>query len=81
MKKNPSHVVETVGVVQEIIDEVTFKVKLADETEIIATISRSANLDFGIYIGEEVPLHRSPYDLSRARINFRYWVRNRKRPT
>jgi len=65
------------GIILEIIDLFSFKVKLEDETVINATISgkMKMNLDFEIYVGEEVPVDMSPYDRTRGRINFRHWER------
>jgi len=80
MNDNQNKLIETTGIIKEIIDDVTFKVVIEEIGEIIATISRKINLEFEIYVGEEVPIHISPYDLKRGRIYYRYWIRDRERP-
>ena len=80
MRINQNGLIETTGIIEEIIDAVSFKVRTEEDQVIVATISNKVNLEFDIYIGEEVPLHMSPYDLKRGVIHHRYWKRKRKRP-
>lgn len=70
---------ETQGIILEIIDSRTYKVRLDDESIIYATISgkMKLNLEFDIYVGEKVPVVLSPYDRTRGRINFRHWERTK----
>lgn len=74
-----NNLIVTKGVVLEIINLTSFKVRLQDETVINATISGKLKryLDFNIYVGEEVPIDMSPHDRTRGRINTRYWKRTK----
>ena len=74
------NIIETTGIVKEIINQTTFNVQLKNTTMIIATISSLVKLDFDIYLGEEVPIEMSPFDKTRGRINTRYWKQKRRLP-
>lgn len=73
-----SKIIETIGIVNQIINQTTFMVRLEDESIIIATISSKINSDDEIYLGEEVPIDMSFYDKTRGRINARRWKRIRQ---
>lgn len=74
-----NNLIKTRGIVVEIVNSSSFRIRLTDETIIHATISNKLKkpLDFDIYVGEEVPIDMSPYDKTRGRINTRYWQRTK----
>ena len=66
-------VLEFPGVVTELLPNATFRVKLENEHEILATISGKMRMHYiRILPGDKVGVEMSPYDLSRGRIIFRY---------
>ncbi|MEM7297432.1 MAG: translation initiation factor IF-1 [Bacteroidota bacterium] len=70
--------IKTVGIVKEILSNGTYMIELKEEGEIIhATISSKARdrLSYDIMLGEEVPVIRSPYELTRGRIDTNRWER------
>lgn len=60
------------GVVVEALPSATFKVKLADGSEVLAHLSGKMRLHFiRILPGDKVTMEFSPYDDKRARIVYR----------
>ena len=61
------------GVVSELLPNATFRVKLENGHEILATISGKMRMHYiRILPGDKVGVEMSPYDLTRGRIIFRY---------
>ena len=61
------------GVIIEALSNAMFKVKLENGHEILATISGKMRMNYiKILPGDKVKLEMSPYDLSKARIVYRY---------
>lgn len=64
--------IEVEGVVVEALPNATFRVKLENDREIIATISGKLRMNYiRILPGDKVTLDMSPYDLTRGRITWR----------
>lgn len=64
--------IQTEGVVLDVLPGTMFRVKLPNETEVLAHISGKMRKHFiRIVPGDRVTLAISPYDLSKARITFR----------
>jgi len=60
------------GVVVEALPSATFKVKMADGSEVLAHLSGKMRLNFiRILPGDKVTMEFSPYDDKRARIVYR----------
>ncbi|MBU2068016.1 MAG: translation initiation factor IF-1 [Patescibacteria group bacterium] len=60
------------GVVIETLPSLTFKVKLDDESEIIAKLSGKMRLHhIRVLIGDQVRVEMTPYDLTKGRIVYR----------
>ena len=60
------------GVVKELLPNTMFKVKLANDHEVLAHISGKMRLHFiRILPGDKVTLEMSPYDLTKGRIIYR----------
>lgn len=71
MAKQESIQVE--GTVLETLPNATFRVKLENGHEVLAHISGKMRMHYiRILPGDRVLLELSPYDLSRARITYRY---------
>jgi translation initiation factor IF-1 len=71
MAKQPS--IEQDGIITEALSNAMFRVKLENGHEVIAHISGKMRMNFiKILPGDKVKLEMSPYDLSKARIVYRY---------
>jgi len=66
------------GIIQEIINPLTFIVVYDENSKMTAQLSRSLKLRLRkpIEIGDEVIIHMSPYDLLRGRIDRRSFEKN-----
>ena len=61
------------GIIEEALSNAMFRVKLANDHEIIATISGKMRMNYiRILPGDKVQVEMSPYDLTRGRIAYRY---------
>lgn len=61
------------GVVSEVLPNVTFRVKLENDHEVLAHISGKMRMYYiKILQGDRVTVELSPYDLSKGRIVYRY---------
>ena len=61
------------GAIAEALSNAMFRVKLENGHEILATISGKMRMHYiKILPGDKVKLEMSPYDLTKARITFRY---------
>ena len=66
-------VIEVEGTVIEALPNATFKVKLANEHEVLAYISGKFRMFFiRVLRGDKVLVELSPYDLKRGRITYRF---------
>ena len=66
-------VIEVEGTVIEALPNATFKVKLANEHEVLAYISGKIRMFFiRVLPGDKVLVELSPYDLKRGRITYRF---------
>ena len=73
MKVAKDDVIQMQGEVVENLPNATFRVKLENGHEILATISGKMRMNYiRILPGDKVGVEMSPYDLSRGRIIFRY---------
>ena len=71
MSKQP--LIKQDGVILEALSNAMFRVKLENGHEILATISGKMRMHYiKILPGDKVKLEMSPYDLSKARIVYRY---------
>ncbi|MBI4184410.1 MAG: translation initiation factor IF-1 [Proteobacteria bacterium] len=80
--------IEAEGVVTEVLPEARFRVKLDTGQEVMAyTAGRMKKHRVRILTGDRVTVEMTPYDLTKARINFRHKDENpvapgaRRRPT
>lgn len=65
-------VIEVEGIVQEVLPNTMFKVKLENGHEVLAHISGKLRQNYiKILLGDRVTLELSPYDLTRGRITWR----------
>jgi translation initiation factor IF-1 len=65
--------IETTGVVAEVLPDSRFRVTLENGLQLIAyTAGRMRKHHIRILAGDRVSLEISPYDLSKGRINFRH---------
>lgn len=65
-------VIKMAGVVEEILGNSMFKVKLENNHEVIAYIGgKLRKFTIKIILGDKVDVEMSPYDLSKARIVYR----------
>jgi translation initiation factor IF-1 len=65
--------VEMEGVVSEVLPQTLFRVKLPNGAEVTAYASgKMRKHRIRILAGDRVTLEMSPYDLTKARINFRH---------
>lgn len=65
--------IEQDGVITEALSNAMFRVKLENEHEVIAHISGKMRMHYiKILPGDRVKLEMSPYDLTKARIVYRY---------
>ena len=61
------------GVIKEALSNAMFRVELENKHEVIAHISGKMRMNYiRILPGDKVKLEMSPYDLSKARISYRY---------
>ena len=61
------------GTILEALSNAMFRVKLENGHEILATISGKMRMHYiKLLPGDKVKLEMSPYDLSKARITYRY---------
>ena len=66
-------VIEVEGTVVEALPNATFKIKLANEHEVLAYISVKIRMFFiRVLPGDKVLVELSPYDLKRGRITYRF---------
>ena len=60
------------GVVEELLRNTQFRVKLETGTEIIASLSgKMKTRNIRVYVGDAVTCELSPYDLTKGRIVYR----------
>ncbi|MFN8353825.1 MAG: translation initiation factor IF-1 [Spirosomataceae bacterium] len=65
--------IETDGIILEALSNAMFRVQLENKHEVIAHISGKMRMNYiKILPGDRVKLEMSPYDLSKARIVYRY---------
>ncbi len=65
--------IEADGIIAEALSNAMFRVQLENKHEVIAHISGKMRLNYiKILQGDKVKLEMSPYDLSKARIIYRY---------
>jgi len=65
--------IETEGVVTEVLPDAHFRVVLDNGHEVMAyTSGRMRKARIRVLTGDRVTLEMTPYDLSKARINFRH---------
>lgn len=65
--------IEVDGVILEALSNAMFKVQLENKHEVIAHISGKMRMHYiRILPGDRVKLEMSPYDLTKARITYRY---------
>ena len=61
------------GIIEEALSNAMFRVRLENDHQILATISRKMRMHYiRILPGDKVSVEMSPYDLSRGRIIYRY---------
>lgn len=61
------------GIVTDNLSNMKFRVKLSNDTSIIASVSGKIRLNYiRIFPGDKVKVEISPYDLTNGRITFRY---------
>lgn len=66
-------VIEVEGIVEDILPNAQFKVKLPNGHTILAHVSGKIRMNYiRILPGDRVTLEISPYDLTRGRITFRH---------
>jgi translation initiation factor IF-1 len=65
--------IETDGIILEALSNAMFRVQLENKHEVVAHISGKMRMNYiKILPGDRVKLEMSPYDLSKARIVYRY---------
>ncbi|MGL4631750.1 MAG: translation initiation factor IF-1 [Leadbetterella sp.] len=65
--------IEVDGIILEALSNAMFRVQLENKHEVIAHISGKMRMNYiRILTGDKVKLEMSPYDLSKARITYRY---------
>jgi len=65
--------IEVVGIIIEALSNAMFRVELENTHQVIAHISGKMRMNYiKILPGDKVKLEMSPYDLSKARIVYRY---------
>jgi translation initiation factor IF-1 len=68
----PDQRIKKNGVVTEALPSTTFRVKLEDESEIIAHLAGRLRINrIRILVGDKVKVELSPYDVKRGRIIYR----------
>jgi translation initiation factor IF-1 len=65
--------IEVDGIITEALSNAMFRVQLENKHEVVAHISGKMRMNYiKILPGDKVKLEMSPYDLSKARIVYRY---------
>ena len=65
--------IKTEGIVQEVLPGTMFRVRIPNGTLVLAHISGKMRMHYiKLLPGDKVKLEMSPYDLSKARITYRY---------
>ena len=65
--------IEQDGIILEALSNAMFRVELGNKHEVVAHISGKMRMNYiKILPGDRVKLEMSPYDLSKARITYRY---------
>ncbi len=65
--------IEVDGIITEALSNAMFRVRLENKHEVVAHISGKMRMNYiRILPGDKVKLEMSPYDLSKARITYRY---------
>ncbi|GAB3517267.1 translation initiation factor IF-1 [Emticicia fontis] len=65
--------IEVDGIITEALSNAMFRVRLENKHELVAHISGKMRMNYiRILPGDKVRLEMSPYDLSKARITYRY---------
>jgi translation initiation factor IF-1 len=65
--------IEIEGVVQAVLPNTTFRVRLANGHSVLATVAgKMRRFRIRVLAGDRVTLALSPYDLTRGRITFRH---------
>jgi translation initiation factor IF-1 len=65
--------IEVDGIITEALSNAMFRVQLENKHEVVAHISGKMRMNYiRILPGDKVKLEMSPYDLSKARITYRY---------
>ena len=65
--------IEVEGTIEETLPNAMFKVRLANDHEVLAHASGKMRMHFiRILSGDKVKVQLSPYDLTRGRITYRY---------
>ena len=65
--------IEVDGIIVEALSNAMFRVQLENKHEVIAHISGKMRMHYiKLLPGDKVKLEMSPYDLSKARITYRY---------
>ncbi len=71
--KKKQDLLETTGVVEELLPSATFRVKLDNGTNILAYLSGRLRMHrIKILPGDKVKIEMSAYDLSKGRITYRF---------
>ena len=67
--------IEFQGVVLELLPNAMFKVKLENDHEILAHSSGKMRKNrIRVLAGDNVMVEMTPYDLTKGRITFRFWI-------
>lgn len=65
--------IEAEGVVQEVLPNTQFRVRLQNGVDVLAYVGgKMRQRRIRVIAGDRVTLEMSPYDMTRARINFRH---------
>ena len=65
--------IEVEGVVQEVLPSTQFRVRLQNGVEVLAYVGgKMRQRRIRVIAGDRVTMEMSPYDMTRARINFRH---------
>lgn len=72
MAKNDGSTVEFEGVVQELLPNALFRIKLANSAVVIGHLSgRMRKNNIRVILGDKVRVQMTPYDLTKCRIEYR----------
>ena len=73
MAKDKEDLIQVEGIVTKVLPATMYRVKLANDHEILAHISGKMRKHFiKITTGDKVSVEMSPYDLSKGRITYRH---------